>query len=92
MASFKFISMKTIRFFVEALQKGEVSFKTQNAYDNWLSWKLNTDKLKDLGFIEEVKKKHTNEKFYKLTEKGKRIANIFYILEKELKEVGIHES
>jgi len=84
--------MKTIRFFVEALQKGEVSFKTQNAYDNWLSWKLNTDKLKDLGFIEEVKKKHTNEKFYKLTEKGKRIANIFYILEKELKEVGIHES
>ena len=91
MASFKFISMKTIRFFVEALQKGEVSFKTQNAYDNWLSWKLNTDKLKDLGFIEEVKKKHTNEKFYKLTEKGKRLANIFYLLEKEMKEVGILE-
>jgi len=83
--------MKTIRFFVEALQKGEVSFKTQNAYDNWLSWKLNTDKLKDLGFIEEVKKKHTNEKFYKLTEKGKRLANIFYLLEKEMKEVGILE-
>jgi len=92
MASFKFISMKTIRFFVEALQKGEISFKTQSAYDNWLSWKLNTDKLRDLGFIEEVKKKHTNEKFYKLTEKGKRLANIFYILEKEMKEVGILES
>ena len=92
MVSLKFISMKTVRFFVEALQKGEVSYKTQKAYDNWLSWKLNTDKLKDLGFIEEVKKKHTNEKFYKLTEKGKRLANIFYLLEKEMKEVGLIES
>jgi len=89
MASFKFISMKTIRFFVEALQKGEVSFKTQSAYDNRLSWILNTSKLKDLGLIEEVKKKHSNENFFKLTEKGKRIANIFYLLDKELREVGV---
>jgi len=92
MASFKFISMKTIRFFVEALQKGEVSFKTQNAYDNRLSWVLNTNKLKDMGLIEEVKKKHSNEKFFKLTDKGKRLANIFYLLEKEMKEVGVSES
>jgi predicted transcriptional regulator len=84
--------MKTVRFFVEVLQKGEVSFKTQNAYDNRLSWILNTSKLKDMGLIEEVKKKHSNEKFFRLTEKGKRLANIFYLLEKEMKEVGAIES
>jgi len=92
MASFKFISMKTIRFFVETLQKGEISFKTQTAYDNRLSWILNTNKLKDMGLIEEVKKKHSNEKIFRLTDKGKRLANIFYLLEKEMKEVGVSES
>lgn len=91
MAGFRFISMKTVEFFVEALQKGELSYKTQTAYDNRLSWILNTNKLKDLGLIEEVKKKHTNEKFYKLTEKGKRLANIFFLLEKEMKELGLYE-
>lgn len=92
MVGFRFISMKTVRFFVEALQKGEVSFKTQSAYDNRLSWIWNTHKLKSLGLIEEVKKKHSNEKFFRLTEKGKRLANIFYLLEKEMKEVGVIES
>jgi len=84
--------MKTIRFFVETLQKGEISFKTQTAYDNRLSWILNTNKLKDMGLIEEVKKKHSNEKIFRLTDKGKRLANIFYLLEKEMKEVGVSES
>jgi predicted transcriptional regulator len=45
-----------------------------------------------MGLIEEVKKKHSNEKFFRLTDKGKRLANIFYLLEKEMREVGVSES
>ncbi len=89
--SFKFITMKTVKFFSEALRNEEISFSKQTAFTNRLSWYLNIGKFLDLGLVEEVKKKHTNEKYFKLTDKGKRLAHIFYLLEKELKDLGVME-
>jgi predicted transcriptional regulator with HTH domain len=89
--AFKFITMKTVKFFSEALNNDEISYSKQTAFTNRLSWYLNINKFLELGLLEEVKKKHTNEKYFKLTDKGKRIAHIFYLLEKELKDLKVIE-
>lgn len=68
------IGPRTIEFFEELLEKGEICFRTQDVFLSRLSFYLNTKKFVDAGLIEEVKKRNDKKLYYKLTEKGKRFA------------------
>lgn len=68
------IGPRTIEFFQEFLEKGEICFRNQSVFLSRLSFYLNTKKFVSAGLIEEVKKKNDKKTYYRLTEKGKRFA------------------
>jgi len=68
------IGPRTIEFFEELLEKGEISYNNQDVFLSRLSFYLNVKKFEDAGLIELVKKKNDKKNYYRLTEKGKRFA------------------